>query len=102
LHGTALDYGGFYFSVIGLSNGANVGFPFGGAQIPLNADPLFSATLGVGGLLAVVPTDGYRSVDVMIPQPNPIPGMSVYAAHIVLDINLLVSGVSPAVSFVLP
>jgi hypothetical protein len=39
---------------------------------------------------------------VMIPQPNPIPGMSVYAAHIVLDINLLVSGVSPAVSFVLP
>jgi hypothetical protein len=102
LHGTALDYGGFYFSVIGLSNGANVGFPFGGAQIPLNADPLFSATLGVGGLLAVVPTDGYRSVDVMIPQPNPIPGMSVYAAHIVLDINLLVSGVSPAVNFVLP
>ncbi len=102
LHGTALDHGGSYFSVIGLSYGANVGFPFGGAQIPIDADPLFAATLGVGGLLALMPADGYRSVDVLIPQPNPIPGIPVFAAHIMLDINLLVPGVSPAVRFVLP
>ncbi|MFT4516263.1 MAG: beta-lactamase superfamily II metal-dependent hydrolase [Planctomycetota bacterium] len=102
LHGTALDHGGSNFSVIGLSYGANIGFPFGGAQIPLNADPLFSATLGIGGLLALMPADGYRSLDVMIPQPNPIPGIAIYAAHIMLDINLMVPGVSPAVSFILP
>lgn len=102
LHGTALDHGGSYFSIIGLSYSANVGFPFGGELIPLDVDPLFSATLGAGGLLALMPTDGYRSLDVMIPQPNPIPGVAVYAAHILLDINLMVPGVSPAVSFVLP
>ena len=102
LHGTALDFGGNHFSVIGLSYGSSAGFVFGGVQIPLDPDPLFSATLGVGELLALMPTAGYRSLDVMIPQPNPVVGVPIYAAHIVLDINLGVPGVSSAVQFVLP
>lgn len=99
LHGTALDPGGNHFSIIGLSYGASSGFAFGGAQIPLDADPLFSATLGLGGLLALLPPGGYRSYDVMVPQPNPIPGITVFAAHILLDLSLQVPGVSPAVAF---
>ncbi len=102
LHGTALDYGGNTFSVIALSYGATAGFAFGGAQIPIDPDSLFSATLGVGELLALMPTVGYRSVDVMVPQPNPVVGIPIYAAHIILDLNLLVPGVSSAISFVLP
>ena len=99
LHGTALNPTGNYFSVLALSSGASIGFAFGGAQIPIDADPLFAATLGVGGLLALLPPDGYRSYDVLVPQPNPIPGASLYAAHILFDIQLQVPGVSPAVSF---
>ena len=102
LHGTALSNGGNYFSIIGLAYGATNGFTFGGAQIPLDADALFLGTLGIGNLLALMPASGYRSLDVMIPQPNPIPGIPVYAAHIVFDVNLVVPGVSPAVSFILP
>lgn len=102
LHGTALDHGGNHFSVIGLAYGDTVGFSFGGAQIPLDADLLFSETFGIGGLLALLPPDGYRSVDILIPQPNPLAGIPLFAAHILLDINLLVPGVSDAVTFVLP
>jgi len=102
LHGTALDFGGNHFSVIALAYSANAGFGFGGAQIPLDPDGLFSATLGAGDLLALMPADGYRSLDVMIPQPNPVVGVPIYAAHIILDINVMVPGVSSAVSFVLP
>lgn len=102
LHGTALDHGGSFFSVIGLSYGASTGFPFGGAQIPLDPDALFAATLGVGELLALMPAAGYRSLDVAIPSPNPVAGVSIYAAHIMLDINISVPAVSSAVGFVLP
>ncbi|MCK5941331.1 MAG: lamin tail domain-containing protein [Planctomycetes bacterium] len=97
LHATALDHG-LEFSVLGLSYGSSPGFVFNGVPIPLNSDSLFQSTLGVGELIALQPVAGYRSVDVLLPQPNPIAGVPVVAAHIVLDFHLAVLGVSsPAV-----
>ena len=71
-------------------------------MIPLQADALFQSTLGVGGLLALLPVGGYRSVPVPLPQPNPVAGTQVFVAHVLLDPQLTVPGVSPAVSFLLP
>lgn len=102
LHATALDHGGQTFSVLALSQGSGGGFAFGGAVIPLQADALFQSTLGVGGLLALLPVGGYRSVPVPLPQPNPVAGTQVFVAHVLLDPQLTVPGVSPAVSFLLP
>ncbi|MFK7742361.1 MAG: hypothetical protein AB8H80_18755 [Planctomycetota bacterium] len=102
VHATSLDFGGAIFSVVGLSEANAPAFPFGGAQIPIAADTLFQETLGVGGLLALLPVGGYRSIDIALPQPNPISGTQLYAAHILLDLQLQVPGVSAAVPFVLP
>ncbi len=99
LHATALDEG-LQFSVLALSQGASPGFSFGGAQIPLNADALFQATLGAGDLIALQPVSGYRSADVMLPPPNPVAGVQLVAAHIVLDFQLSVRGVSSPAFFV--
>jgi beta-lactamase superfamily II metal-dependent hydrolase len=101
VHGTAFEFPGL-FSVLGLAYATTPSTPFGGAVIPLAFDPLFQAALGAPGFLAFVPTFGYRSIDVAIPQPNPVAGLPLYAAHIVLDLNLAVPGVSAAVPFVLP
>jgi hypothetical protein len=38
----------------------------------------------------------------VLPQPNPVAGMTFYTAHILLDPTLSVPGVSAAVAFVLP
>lgn len=102
LHATALDHGAFYFSVLAMAYGSAPGIPFGGAVVPLNFDALFQASLGAPGFLAIMPAGGYRSVDVLIPQPNPVAGVTLYAAHVVLAVDLSVPGVSPAVPFVLP
>ena len=61
-----------------------------------------SASLGAPGFVALMPPLGYRSVDVMIPQPNPVAGIPLYAAHVVLDWTLAVPGLSSATTFVLP
>jgi hypothetical protein len=101
VHGTAFEFPGL-FSVLGLAYATTPATPFGGAVIPLAFDPLFQAALGAPGFFAFVPTLGYSSIDVAIPQPNPVAGVPLYAAHIVLDLNLAVPGVSAAVPFVLP
>lgn len=101
VHGTAFEFPGL-FSVLGLAYATTPATPFGGAVIPLAFDPLFQAALGAPGFFAFVPTIGYRSIDVAVPQPNPVAGVPLYAAHIVLDLNLAVPGVSAAVPFVLP
>lgn len=101
LHGAALDFGG-HFSVLLLAYGTSPGTPFGSVVIPLAFDPLFQASLGAPGFVAVMPPLGYRSVDVAIPQPNPLAGIPLFAAHVVLDFALAVPGLSNAASFTLP
>ena len=101
LHGTALDFGN-HFSVLLLAYGTTPGTPFASVTIPLAFDALFQASLGASGFVALMPPPGYRSVDVVIPQPNPVAGIPLYAAHVVLDWNLQVPGLSSATSFVLP
>lgn len=101
LHGSALDHP-MLFSVLLLAEANAPTFPFGGAVIPLAFDPLLQASLGAPGFLELMPPLGYRSVDVVLPAPNPLAGVPLFAAHVVLDFNLLVPGVSPAVPFVLP
>ena len=99
LHAAALD-DPLYLSVLALSGGASPGIPFGGAVVPLNNDSLFQSTFGFGILIALVPTGGYRSVDVPLPSPNPIAGQLAFAAHIVLDYQLNVRGSSSPFVFV--
>lgn len=99
LHATALDEA-FEFSVLGLSYGSTPGFLFGATMIPLNADSLFQSTLGAGELIALMPLGGYRSVDIALPPPNPIAGIPIVAAHIVLDFQLNVLGVSSPQLFI--
>jgi hypothetical protein len=70
--------------------------------IPLNFDPLFQAALGAPLVLAIMPVLGYRSLTVQIPVPNPVAGIPLFAAHVVLDYALAVPGLSPAISFILP
>jgi beta-lactamase superfamily II metal-dependent hydrolase len=101
VHGTALDHGGITFSVLLLAE-SQAATPFANAVIPLAFDGLLLASLGAPGFVALMPSAGYRSVDVLIPQPNPLPGAVLHAAHVLLDLNLQVPGLSPAVSFVLP
>ena len=101
VHGTALDHGGITFSVLLLAE-SQAATPFANAVIPLAFDGLLLASLAAPGFVALMPTAGYRSVDVLIPQPNPLPGALLHAAHVLLDLNLQVPGLSPAVSFVLP
>jgi beta-lactamase superfamily II metal-dependent hydrolase len=100
VHATAFDHA-LHFSVIGLANAAN-GFPFGGAWIPLDFDGLFQAALGVDSVIALVPMSGYRSLDIGVPSPNPVAGVPLFAAHVVLDFSLQVPAVSSAKQFVLP
>jgi beta-lactamase superfamily II metal-dependent hydrolase len=82
---------------------ASPGFPFLNAQIPLNFDPLLQTFLGTSGTVAPLPALGYRSVRHALPLANPLSGVPLYAAHIVIDFDTLtIPGVSAPVSFVLP
>ncbi len=101
VHGSALGLPN-HFSVLLLANGNVPGTPFGSVVIPLAFDALFQASLLAPGFLWLVPPLGYRSVDVLLPQPNPLTGVTLFAAHVVLDINLAVPGLSGSVSFQLP
>jgi len=101
VHGSALDFG-YYISVLGLAYGSSPGIPWNGALIPLNFDPLFQAALGAPSVLAIMPVLGYRSLTVQLPVPNPVAGIPLFAAHVVLDYSLAVPGLSPATSFILP
>ena len=99
LHATALDES-LRLSVLALAYGSSPGIPFGGAQIPLNNDPLFQSTFGFYGALALMPPGGYRSAVLPLPSPNPIAGTPVVAAHVVLGPQLVVRGVSSPAVFV--
>ena len=99
LHATALDEA-LQFSLIGLSYGSTPGILYGGAVLPLNNDSLFQSTFGFDGLIALVPLSGYRSTDIVLPNPNPVAGLQLVAVHIVLDFQLsLRDASSPAVFF---
>ncbi len=110
LHGTALGSGlgsgpstGSRWSVLGIAYGTSPGFAVFGSHVPLNLDPLLGTFLGVPGALAPLPSSGYRSLRVAMPIPNPLAGVPMHAAHVVLDLaNPSVVGVSPAVLFSLP
>jgi beta-lactamase superfamily II metal-dependent hydrolase len=101
LHATALDHG-IYLSVLLLAQSDTPPTPFQNAVIPLAFDALCQASLGAPDFVALMPAGGYRSVDVALPQPNPLSGTTLYAAHVILDFNLQVPGLSPALPFVLP
>jgi len=101
LHGTALD-DGFTVSILGLAYG-NTGFPFLNAFVPIDFDPLFDAALTVGGCIALLPFEGYRSWSIPLHPPNPLAGIPLHAAHVLLDLSFSnVPGVSSSISFVLP
>ncbi|MBL8754934.1 MAG: lamin tail domain-containing protein [Planctomycetes bacterium] len=101
VHGTAFDLPGM-FSVLLLAQSPTPTFPFANATIPLAFDSLLQASLSAPGFVAFVPTAGYRSVDVSLPQPNPLSGTTLHAAHVTLDFALAVPGLSPSIAFVLP
>lgn len=102
LHGTAIGKGGLW-SAFGIAYGSNPGFPFLGATIPLNLDPLLQLFLGLPASITVLPPEGYRSLRVALPAPNPLSGIPLVAAHVVLDLgSMTVPGTSIALPFVLP
>lgn len=101
VHGTALG-DGFSLSVLGLSYG-NLGFPFLDGVVPLTPDPLFGVALQVPGCIGLLPLEGYRSWTLPLGSPDPLSGVPLFAAHVLLDWTLTtVPGVSPAVPFQLP
>ena len=103
LHGTALGAGsaaGNRWSALGIAYASSPGFPVLGAVVPLHYDALLSTFLGVPGAVVPLGAGGYRSLRVALPTPNPLAGVPLYAAHVVLDLNTLTAvGVSSAVSF---
>ena len=102
LHGTAIGHGG-QWSAFGIAYGSAPGFPFLNATIPLQFDPLLQIFLGLPGSIVLLPTEGYRSLRVAMPAPNPLSGVPLYAAHVMLDLNTLsIPGLSSALPFVLP
>lgn len=102
VHGTAIGRGGLW-SALGIAYGSSPGFSFLGTAIPLNLDPLLQAFLGLPASIVQLPAEGYRSLRVTLPSPNPLSGVPLVAAHVILDLNnLTVPGTSPALPFVLP
>ena len=71
------------YSALGIAFGSSPGFPFLGSVIPLNYDFLLQSFLGFPGAIALVPAGGYRSVSLSLPQPNPLQGVAIVAAHMV-------------------
>ncbi|MBP8302266.1 MAG: hypothetical protein KA020_18015, partial [Planctomycetes bacterium] len=73
------------------------------ATIPLNLDPLLQVFLGLPASIVLLPAEGYRSLRVAMPSANPLSGVPLYAAHVILDLNTLtIPGLSSALPFVLP
>jgi len=102
VHATALAHSQ-HWSVIGVAYGNAPGFPFLNTTIPLNLDPFLQLWMGLPGSFAPMPGEGYRSLRVELPAPNPLSGTTLYAAHVILDLNTFtIPGLSPAVPFVLP
>ncbi|MEZ5965684.1 MAG: lamin tail domain-containing protein [Planctomycetota bacterium] len=84
LRASAISDGGS-FSIVGLAFG-NTGFPFLGGHIPLDLDQLFLTTTNLPGFVALLPSEGYRSVTLALPNPNPLAGLRAYAAHIAMNL----------------
>lgn len=103
LHGTALSSGsalGTRWSALGIAYGATPGMVVFGGQVPLNYDPLLAAFLGTPGAVAMLSASGYRSLRLTLPNTNPLAGIPMVAAHVVLDLTTLsVVGTSSAVPF---
>jgi hypothetical protein len=86
--------------VLGLAFG-NTGFPFLGSVIPLDPDVLFMTATNLPGFVGVLPSEGYRSLTLDLPNPNPLSGLPAFAAHIVLNLTTPSLGaVSTAAPFV--
>ena len=83
LRGTAVKAPAGAYSALGIAFGSSPGFPFLGSVIPLNYDFLLQSFLGFPGAIALVPAGGYRSVSLSLPQPNPLQGVAIVAAHMV-------------------
>ncbi len=102
LRGTAIGKGA-QLSILGVAYGTSPGFPLLNAHVPLNFDPLLQLFLAYPGMVFPVPGQGYRSVTVPLPPGNPLTGVPLHAAHLVLDLHQpLVTGVSSTQTFVLP
>lgn len=102
LHGTAIGHGGRW-SAFGIAYGSSPGFPLFSVNVPLNQDPLLLTFLGLPGTIAPLPNEGYRSLRVSLPSPNPLAGVPLFAAHVILDLQTMtVPGLSSALPFVLP
>jgi competence protein ComEC len=99
LRASAISDGGL-LSVLGLAFG-NTGFPFLGSVIPLDPDVLFMTATNLPGFVGVLPSEGYRSLTLDLPNPNPLSGLPAFAAHIVLNLTTPSLGaVSTAAPFV--
>ncbi len=103
LRGTAVRAPAGSFSALGIAFGSSPGFPFLGSVIPLNYDFLLQSFLGFPGAIALMPAGGYRSVSLALPQPNPLQGVAVVAAHVVFVPGAgTLFGVSTPLSLTLP
>jgi len=99
LRASALSDGGD-FSIVGIAFG-NTGFPFLGGHVPIDPDVLFLTSTNLPGFVGVLPSEGYRSLTLMLPTPNPLAGVRAYAAHIAMNLALpSLDAVSVAAPFV--
>jgi competence protein ComEC len=91
---------GNLLSVMGLSFG-NTGFPLFNATVPVDPDALFLTTTNLPGFVAVLPSEGYRSLTLPLPIPNPLVGAPAFAVHLALNLQVpSVGAVSQAAPFV--
>ena len=84
LRASAISDGGL-LSIIGIAFG-NTGFPFLNGVVPLDPDVLFMASTNLPGFVGVLPSEGYRSLTLSLPNPNPLAGLPAFAAHIVMNL----------------
>ena len=80
-------------------------FTFAVASVQQNGSIIDSMTYtsSYPGAFAPMPTEGYRSLRVDLPSPSPLSNVTLYTAHVMLDLNTFtIPGMSPAVPFVLP
>lgn len=98
LRASAISDGGA-FSILGLAFG-NGGFPFLNGVIPLDPDVLFLTTTNLPGFVAVLPSEGYRSLTLVLPNPNPLAGLPAFGAHIAMNLAVpSIAAVSTAAPF---
>jgi beta-lactamase superfamily II metal-dependent hydrolase len=103
LHGTALGSGsstGLRWSALGIAYGSSPGFTVFGGHVPLNYDPLLATFLSNYGAIAPLDAAGYRSLRLVLPNTNPLAGIPLFGAHVVLDLSTLTMvGASAPVAF---